>query len=267
MLKSTTTYLALFLIVIFSACSEETPVDNLVEENALTQEMLVSDQNFQELVTVLKNSNDYETNHVEFKNKISNIVENLDEKYIANSTEADQKLFTDVLVQSVQRERENEISTRSPLPVEFVNKEINFGNTETLGAPVSKVWSTLLDTDSYHEWNLFTPEVETTFEVGTPIVFKVRLSRAFPTSTITQKETVIDYQENEQMCWSANIISDFWFKSSRCIVIEDAGETSVIRNEMNYKGVLAPVFYLLTKDSVNNGFEDLSIGLKARVVE
>lgn len=142
---------------------------------------------------------------------------------------------------------------------------ISFGTYQTVKASPQTIWSILADNEKYPEWNPFTPEAKTTFEVGSPIEFKVRLFRELPKLLYPQKETIARFDVNDTMCWQSSIINDVFFKSFRCINLQiiPNGHTRVT-NSMFYTGLSAGVMFLFTSGSVNNGFEDLSKALKAR---
>lgn len=142
---------------------------------------------------------------------------------------------------------------------------VSFGTYQTVKAQPQTIWSILADNEKYPQWNPFTPEAKTTFVVGSPIEFKVRLFRELPQFLYPQKETIARFDLNDTMCWQSTIINDMFFKSYRCInlqVIAD-GNTRVT-NAMIYTGLTAEVMQLFTSGSVNNGFEDLSNALKTR---
>lgn len=146
---------------------------------------------------------------------------------------------------------------------EDANGVISFGTELVIDATPSEIWSALSDIDSYKEWNVFTPRVETTFEVGSPIVLHVRLLRGLPDSLLRQPETVAVFDVNQRMCWNAFVVSENFMRSFRCLEIDtnENGET-VLRNTMEYAGYGRGLIYIFSANSVYNGFEDLSIGLK-----
>jgi hypothetical protein len=112
----------------------------------------------------------------------------------------------------------------------------------------------------------FTPVVETTFAVGTPLFMKVRLSRAFPDNLMDVYETVSDFYEYESMCWRSHQISVETFNTHRCYTVTqiNAGQT-LLENSMRYEGFIWPLVGAFTKISVMEGFEDVSYALKKRL--
>ena len=60
-------------------------------------------------------------------------------------------------------------------------------STVTIDVPAEVVWRVVTDVDAYPVWNTFTIGCRTTWEVGTPIVMKVRLLSRL---TIRQRETI-----------------------------------------------------------------------------
>lgn len=142
---------------------------------------------------------------------------------------------------------------------------VSFGTRQVINASPQTIWAILKDISKYPEWNVFTPQVKTTFVVGSSIEFKVRLFRALPKALIDQKEVVTNFDENASMCWASNIISDANFNTYRCLNIDinEFGQT-VFSNTMRYEGFSWPMLYAFSSGSVKDGFEDLSNALKAR---
>lgn len=157
----------------------------------------------------------------------------------------------------------------NPEAVKFYNQSIpglaSFGTTQIVKASPQTIWSILADNEKYPQWNPFTPEAKTTFEVGTPIEFKVRLFRTLPKFLFPQKETVTRFDVNDTMCWESTIVSVEVFKSLRCINLQvNAEGNTKVTNSMFYGGLIADVILLFSRGSVTDGFEDLSNALKAR---
>lgn len=143
--------------------------------------------------------------------------------------------------------------------------ETNFGTRQVVKASPQTIWSILADNEKYPQWNPFTPEAKTTFELGTPIEFKVRLYRALPSFLYPQKETVVKFDVNQSMCWEWTFLSKGAFYTYRCISlsVNEQGDT-VVENAMHYEGLMNELVLLFTKTSVNDGFEDLSNAIKER---
>ena len=66
-------------------------------------------------------------------------------------------------------------------------------------APIAQVWSVLRDIPNYAAWNPFTPRIDTTLALGTPVMLHVAMKKGKP--LLVQKETMSRYEEGRLMAW------------------------------------------------------------------
>lgn len=251
MRKYITLYLIAFIFTLFTSCSDEQSIVSPFSEdtNVTTQieeEILTNDQDFQKLVNLLNSTDKFKTNHLEFTQNLVDLVEKLDLKYLASSSLEQEELFTSILEKSltINLVEESAVDAYVLNETKYGYQEINFGNMEYIKAPVSTVWSSLVEDNSYEQWNSFNKEINTT----------------------VNKHSSIEFKNQTEISWATTIVSDFWFKSNRKISLETVGENNmVLSNEMKYTGILASFYYYLTNERVMNRFDDLSEGLKMNV--
>ena len=182
------------------------------------------------------------------------LIESLDAKFISHHSLADQEVFRRVFNEEVIG------SSDARLPIR------EFNTSHNVYAPIDEVWFTLEDVASFPEWNPFTPIVETTFEIGSPIIMHVRMFRQLPDIILVQPETVLVFDINDQMCWESVFGSEFWLSSYRCYVVDQVGsEETILQSTMKYEGLLAPLANAFTYDLVTNGFNDVANAMKNRL--
>ena len=82
--------------------------------------------------------------------------------------------------------------------------------TREIAAPAEAVWAVLGDLDRYAEWNPFTPYVETSREVGQPIVLYVDFGLHWPPlergKLLRQVETIYRFEPGDALCWTAKLL-------------------------------------------------------------
>ncbi|MCP4124258.1 MAG: SRPBCC domain-containing protein [Bacteroidetes bacterium] len=219
------------------------------------KEEILSDVDFQRLISI---SNELLSGEIadirSIKETFLPVVTVLNSKFILDKTELQKELFKEVYSEAVS----GSIAARLPV--------IEFGTSHPVYAPVGDVWFTLEDVQSFPEWNPFTPMVESTFEIGSPIHMTVRFFRHIPDATFSVTETVVDFEVNDRMCWVSVLGSEFWMKSYRCYIVESVTEEeTTLRSTMRYEGLLAPLTDAFSRHSVFNGFNDVATAMKERL--
>jgi len=138
------------------------------------------------------------------------------------------------------------------------------GETVEIDAPRELVWAVLTDYEKYPEWNPYTVKVETTLELGTPIVLYLP-DPAKPGETFRNVEwlSVIDAPHHLQYNTGTEIpgihaIRDQW--------VEDLGDgRSAYRTTDVFTGEIAQLVFDTQGEWVRNGFNAVARTLKARV--
>ena len=126
-------------------------------------------------------------------------------------------------------------------------------------APAEFVWEVLVDTASYGEWNPFTPQVDTTFEVGAPARLRVRMWPGHFRIT----ETVCAVEKPRLLAWSRPFGSRRLLFALREQHIEALGENRCSYHNIDHlSGLLAPLVRLTHGAYMRCGFTDTGMGLK-----
>ena len=134
-------------------------------------------------------------------------------------------------------------------------------STLTIDAPAEIVWRVVTDVDAYPEWNAFTTGCRTTWEVGTPIVMKVRL---LPRLTIRQRETVRVNEDGRLIEYGIDLPMGLLRSSRRHVLTAVGAGTTRYDSEFVLEGRLAPLVDRLLGARLRQGFNDMTSGLAGR---
>ena len=128
-----------------------------------------------------------------------------------------------------------------------------------IDAPIERVWQILTDIDRYGEWNPFTPQAETTLEIGDPIPLHVRLVG----ERLVRRVERVTRNEPYTLGWDMKMGARFLLYAERVQVL-----TAVDQNRTHYKtedcftGWLRPLVLGLFGKAMERGFVDCALGLK-----
>lgn len=131
----------------------------------------------------------------------------------------------------------------------------------TIGAPASFVWSVLTDFDSYSQWNPFTPEVQTTLQIGSPARLQVRM---WP-GTKQIIETLRAVEPPHLMSWQKAFPHKSVLFAVRDQIIESDSQLSCIyHNTDTLTGLIAPIIGPTFGRYMEKGFNEVGEALKVR---
>lgn len=125
------------------------------------------------------------------------------------------------------------------------------------------VFDILTDLARYPEWNPFTPQIDSTLEIGTPVRMQVRLGTG--TRLRRQVEYVTANQRPTRLCWGADIPVRFLIRADRCQTLEpleDQRTRYICTDEIS--GWLTPLVIRFFGPAMQRGFEDCALALKKR---
>lgn len=135
-------------------------------------------------------------------------------------------------------------------------------STIEISAPREAVWAVLVDVARYPQWNPFTVEVDTTFEIGSPVRMRVAL---LPRLVISQTEVLSSYDEGRSFSWGVTMGAAWFLSADRTQVLEDlpgGGTRYTTTDTFTGRGTL--LNHLLTGRLVQRGFDGVASGLKRR---
>ena len=126
-------------------------------------------------------------------------------------------------------------------------------------APIEFVWDVLSEVEKYGDWNPFTPQARTDFNIGSPAHLLVRMGpRHFKVT-----ETVCAYEKPRLIAWNKVFGVPQLLFAVREQHLEPVSESSCsYHNTDRLTGVLAPVVFLCFGGYMRRGFNDVGKGLK-----
>ena len=132
-----------------------------------------------------------------------------------------------------------------------------------IAAPPSRVWEALTDFDSYSDWNPFTTQVKTDFEIGSPVELHVDM----PTRSETVRTEWVNLIEPEQtICWGMQMGHPVFLNANRWQILTPIkGNQTEYRTVDYFSGLLAPMVIALYGEPMRLGFQAVADSLKARV--
>jgi len=135
---------------------------------------------------------------------------------------------------------------------------LEFEASTTIQAPAEKIWSVLVDTEKWPEWDPSCERIEGTVELGNTVKAFTKLSpgRAFPVK-------VAQLDENQQMTWTGGMPLGL-FKGVRTFTLSDNGNGSV---DFTLREVFSGPMLFMIKGSLpdmNPAFVGFCQGLKSR---
>jgi uncharacterized protein YndB with AHSA1/START domain len=132
-----------------------------------------------------------------------------------------------------------------------------------IDAPPEVVFDILTDLARYPDWNPFTPHIDSSLELGTPVRMKVRLGN---TSKLSEQVEYVTANERPiRLCWGADIPWRFLIRADRCQTLEplEGGRTRYICTDA-ISGLLAPLVIRFFGPGMQRGFDDCALALKKR---
>lgn len=132
-------------------------------------------------------------------------------------------------------------------------------STILINAPKSLVWDILMDIDQYSKWNLFTPTVETDFEIGSKIILHVNMTPG--KKLLKQTEQILWIKEQESVAWGIEAM--FPVRTERAQILTEKSATQTEYHTYDkFWGFLVPLVMLMYRAKVQAGFDSVALGLK-----
>ncbi len=88
----------------------------------------------------------------------------------------------------------------------MITKDAVYSDEIVINAPAKLVWDIMVNLKDYHKWNTFCPEAESTLDIDSPIVMKVKLGEYIT----DQIEYITEVDACKSLSWRTDIkgISD-----------------------------------------------------------
>jgi len=128
-----------------------------------------------------------------------------------------------------------------------------------INAAKEKVWSILIDLENYSQWNEFTPQIKTDWQIGSEVLLTVQMKEG--TKPLLQKEIMIRYNPKSDFSWGLNW--GVFLKAERVQRLVEKDNLTIYLTTDTISGPLTPIVDLLYGKKIQNGFERVAKGLKA----
>ncbi|MET0342941.1 MAG: SRPBCC family protein [Polyangiales bacterium] len=128
-------------------------------------------------------------------------------------------------------------------------------------APADKVWAILMDLPNYGKWNPYTTAMQSTLQIGAPMVMTVKMNAL---TTLTQTEYIRVLEPGHKACWGIDTTTPEANSGERCQWLEplpDGGTRYVTEDliEGSLNGLVSGLF----DADLKRGFDGVARGLKA----
>ena len=141
-------------------------------------------------------------------------------------------------------------------------------------ATVTDVYRTLVDFESYPEWNTFTTNVKTPspLTVGNAALLGVNLRQPGTSQYSTMKLNfeILEVVENERVCWAYQMVPKPFQKyilgTRRCFELQEKDNSVYLRHfDINY-GPISPLIKVFFNDPIQEGFQQMTNDLRTRLL-
>lgn len=130
-----------------------------------------------------------------------------------------------------------------------------------IDAPPERVWSILMDFDSYPEWNPFITSIEGEQRVGGKL--KATLTPAGGKTT-TFKPTVQVFEAGAELTWLGRVLVPGIFDGRHTLRVEPRTGGSTFYHREQFTGIIAGLLMRFIGESTETGFHAMNQALKAR---
>lgn len=132
----------------------------------------------------------------------------------------------------------------------------------TIQAPAEKVWATLLDFQSYAEWNPFIRSIQGEATVGTYLENTLHLDGQKPQ---VFRPEVLRVEEEKEFRWRGKLFVKGLFDGEHYFLLKSVDEqtTQLIHGE-HFSGLLSAVIMRMIGDQTQKGFHAMNEALKQR---
>ncbi len=135
---------------------------------------------------------------------------------------------------------------------------------EEINAPQAVVWDVITRTADYPKWNKFVVACESTFQVGSPIVMKVKV---LPFMPMRQKETILKIKPGEFLEYGIDIPFGILSSSRQHILKAIDSDRTTYESVFILNGLLSSLVGFLLGTQLNRGFRDMTKGIASRSLE
>jgi hypothetical protein len=139
-----------------------------------------------------------------------------------------------------------------------------FDTSIEVDAPPERVWSILMDFDSYPGWNPFITSIEGEQRMGG----KLKASLTQPGGkTTTFKPTVQVFEAGTELTWLGRILMPGIFDGRHTLRVEPRAGGSTFYHREHFTGIISGLLMRFIGESTEAGFHAMNRALKERAEE
>lgn len=137
-----------------------------------------------------------------------------------------------------------------------INKKVE------INAPIEKVWATIIDFDSYSEWNTQLEYLGGEVKPNGKLHLKLSADGADPYEF---KPTISHWEENKKFAWIGRTGFPRVFDGEHFFELEKVGDdTTIVTNREEYRGVMSLIMKNLPMmKTAPEGFQKMNLALKS----
>jgi len=148
-----------------------------------------------------------------------------------------------------------------PPPSPSEGRAFVYTATATIGAPAAEVWSVIVDTSAYSDWNPWLISAEGAVDVGS----KVHVEVVLDGKTRWAKHVVLVADEPHRMCWRDAGWTTAFVRAERCRTLVPASGGTRIEQELTIYGAFAKSADRRYGDAMRAGIVAETNAIKQRV--
>jgi hypothetical protein len=138
----------------------------------------------------------------------------------------------------------------------------NISTSITINANSETIWSILMDTESYPQWNSFVRSVNRKFELGKTVTVSLTPPEG---SEMIFKPVITTLKENQTLKWRGKLWVKGLFDGEHCFELESISTNKTkFHHYENFNGILVPLLKKALDTKTKNGFIKMNELLKER---
>jgi hypothetical protein len=128
-----------------------------------------------------------------------------------------------------------------------------------IAAPVSRVWTVLIDFGAYPDWNPFIKEITGALRQGARLRVRIQPPGR---RAMTFRPTLLTVSPHKELRWRGRLPGLFY--GEHAFRLGDQGRTCRFYQSERFTGVPVPLFTRGLWDATQRGFEEMNVALKMR---
>lgn len=131
-----------------------------------------------------------------------------------------------------------------------------------INAPIQEVWKTLMDFESYPNWNPFIQKIQGNAKEHNTIVLTIAPVGG---SAMTIKPKVLKYEESKEFRWLGHMFIPGLFDGEHYFQLEKTAKGTKLIHGENFSGIFRALILKMVGEGTQKGFVAMNNALKERV--